>query len=175
MQHDASNQRSMLPKTLPTWCPGPPKIPQLGAKMATRPSNLEPRWSQDPRTWSQDGHKTPKTSQLEAKMAPRPPNLELRWSQDTPTWSHDGPKTPQLGAQDSPKTPTWSQDVPKTSNLEPRWPKVFPRLASQPVPVSQASNHQEGGRRQGRSLKILDLCTEIIHLGAQIQGLGANI
>ena len=99
------------------------KTPQLGGNMVPRPPNLEPIWTQDPSTWSQDGPKTPhlgekwhqdpltwsrerpKTPQLGAKWHQRPSNLEPRWHQDPPTWSQMAPKTLQLGAKMAPKTP----------------------------------------------------------------------
>ena len=84
------------------------KTLQVRAKMAPRPPNLEPRWSQD--------------LQVGAKMAPRPPNLEPRW-----------PQVLQLGAKMVPRPPTWSQDGPKTSNLEPIWPQDL-QLGAPPPP-----------------------------------------
>ena len=75
-------------------------IPQVGAKMAPVPSNLEPRWPQDLASWSQDGQTTP---QLGAKMTRGPLFLEPRWHQD-----------PQLGAQIDHDSTTWRGDAPKT-------------------------------------------------------------
>ena len=113
LQHDTKKQTNMMPKTSQHGA----QDPQLGAKMAPRPPNLDPRWPQDP----PDG---PKTLQLGANMAPRPPNLEPRWLPDPQfgakngSWAHLGrflePTWP-------PDLPTWRQDDSQTSNLGPRW------------------------------------------------------
>ena len=111
-------QRSMVPRTSqdpPTWSQDSPKATHFGAKLAPRPSILEPRWPrwpQDPPFLSQDGPKVPYPG---AKMAPRPPILEPRWPQGPPSWSKDGPKTPQIAAkraQDSAEGPAPQRRAP---------------------------------------------------------------
>ena len=83
----------------------------LGAKMPSKPPNLEPRGPQLGTERSTNHPLEPSTNlknqcffnafaldpQLGAKMAPRPSDLEPRWSQDL-----------QLGAKMAPRPPTWS-------------------------------------------------------------------
>ena len=111
----------------------------LGHLPPLRAPNLEPRWSPDPPTGSQDSPQTPQIGDkmaptppnleprrlpdphLEAKMAPRPSNLEPRWPSDPPTWSQDDALTPQLGAKMPPRcpkmSPRWSQGAPSCPRM----------------------------------------------------------
>eukprot|EP00973_Karenia_brevis_P030531 4210942-Karenia_brevis.AAC.1 len=60
--------------------------------MASRPPDMEPKWSSRPPTWSQDGphfpnwnQNGPRDPQLGAKMAPKTSNLDPRWLPRAPT------------------------------------------------------------------------------------------
>ena len=77
---------------------------QLGAKMAARRPNLEPKWPRDLPTWSQNGAQD---FQLGAKMPPKSPspiegahktsNLERLGAILAPSWWFWGPFWLQVG------------------------------------------------------------------------------
>ena len=131
-----------------------PKTLQLGAKMAPRPSNLEPRWPQDP----PDG---PKTLQLGANMAPRPPNWEPRWPQDHPNSSQDTPKSSNFD-------PRWSQPAPRPFNLEPTCP---PRA---PTSSQNASQLRANMPLRSTHVVIAIVLLEVMHPAPWLRALGVK-